>query len=270
MEQQKDIFKNLLQAVKSGMPAVVYTLVDSQGCPVLQEGSRLLVLATNKWSGSLGSPLLDRQMLDRAANIFKQAQHNTGIIEVNLPGPPGENFTLKILEDSFFPQKKLIVFGGGHVAQPLVEMAVILGYQTVVVDDRPEFVNAQRFPKAEKLICAEFATGMPVEEIDALTSIVIVTRGHKYDQLCLKAVINSSARYIGMIGSSGKVKQCFQALLNEGISRKDLEKVSAPIGLDLGGQKPGEIALSILAEMVAREYNGSCRPLKEVKAGVLA
>jgi len=177
----------------------------------------------------------------------------------------------KMLEDSYSPQKKLVVFGGGHITLPLVEMATILGYQTIVIDDKPEFANKERFPYADEVICAGFEDifqrGLP--EIDSTTSVVIVTRGHKYDKVCLKHVICSNARYIGMIGSSNKVRQTFKALLQEGVAKNDLEKVSSPIGLDLGGKKPGEIALSILAEMVARENNGTGRQLKEIKAEVL-
>ncbi|MBF7084458.1 XdhC family protein [Desulfallas sp. Bu1-1] len=264
------MFEKLLKAVESGTPAVLYTVIDSQGYPGLKEGSRLLAIAGGEVYGTLGISLLDEQVMARAANIFQRAVPNTGIIEINALGlDAGCELPVKILEDSFFPQKKLIIFGGGHVAVPLVQMASILGYQTVVVDDRPEFVSPGRFPNADALICSDLAKGLPENEIDASTSIVIITRGHQYDLACLETVIGSRACYIGMIGSSSKVRQTFKTLLNKGINKKDLEKVSAPIGLDLGGQKPAEIALSILAEMVAREYNGSCRPLKEVKAGVL-
>lgn len=263
------MFEKLLKAVESGTPAVLYTIVDSQGNTVVKEGSRLLVLASGEVYGTLGMSMLDRQVTARAAEILQRAVPNTGIIEC-YPSDrdAGCQLPVKILEDSFFPRKKLIIFGGGHVAVPLVQMASILGYQTVVVDDRPEFVSPDRFPGADSLICTDLDKGLPKDEIDASTSVVIITRGHQYDQACLEAVIDSKACYIGMIGSSSKVRQTFKTLLNKGYSEKDLEKVSAPIGLDLGGQKPAEIALSILAEMVAREYNGSCRPLKEVKAGV--
>ncbi len=264
------MFEKLLKAVESGIPAVLYTVVDNQGNTAVKKGSRLLVLAGGEVYGTLGESMLDRQVAARAAKILQRAVPNTGIIECNAPGgDAGCELPVKILEDSFFPRKKLMIFGGGHVAVPLVQMASILGYQTVVVDDRPEFVSPERFPDADSLICTDLVEGLPENEIDASTSIVIITRGHQYDQACLEAVIDSKACYIGMIGSSGKVRQTFKALLDKGVGEKDLEKVSAPIGLDLGGQKPAEIALSILAEIVAREYNGSCRPLKEVKAGVL-
>jgi len=270
MHQNKEIYKKLLKAVEHGVPAILYTLLDSKGCPDLKEGCRLLLLANNEMYGSLGLPSLDKQAISRAGNIFKQNAPCTQIVNFTMTGLKGEIYTVRLLEDLYFSQKKLIIFGGGHVAQPLAEMASILGYVTVVVDDRPEFVSPERFPRANKLICAELPNGLPENEINNLTSIVIITRGHKHDQICLKSVIRSNANYIGMIGSSRKVRQTFETLISEGFTKEELGKVSAPIGIDLGGQKPSEIALSILAEMVAREYHGSCRPLKELKAGVLA
>lgn len=144
-------------------------------------------------------------------------------------------------------------------------MASLLGYYIIVVDDRQEFVNKERFPKANKLICVSFGEAFKndevLSEIDGLTDIIIITRGHKYDLLCLRYAIFTEARYIGMIGSGEKVKSNFRALLKDGISKKALERVAAPIGLDLGGQKPEEIAISILAQLIAFENGGTGEPL---------
>lgn len=269
MVQNTSLYGRLLDFVKNGTPAIVYTLIDGNGYPGMPEGGRLLLAGDEKY-GSLGLPQLDERMLARAGHIFSQSAPSTDLIEVDTAGPNEEIFKFTLLEDLYFPQKKLIIFGGGHVAQPLAEIASILGFVTVVIDDRADFVSTERFPRADKLICASLPAGLPEDEVNSLTSVVIITRGHQYDRLCLKSVIHSKACYIGMIGSSGKVRQTFQSLMAEGISKKTLEKVSAPIGLDLGGQKPGEIALSILAEIVAHGNEGSCKPMKYVKAGVLA
>lgn len=268
MNLNNGIFIRLLNAVEKGIPAVLYTLIEIGDYPGLAEGSRILIIMGEGRYGSLGLPELDEQAMSSASDIINQAAPHTKIIEISLPKQTGDNY-IKVLEDSFFPQKKLLVFGAGHVAQPLVEMASILGFKTIVVDDRPEFVNPKRFPNASGLICVDYQEKLPLDEIDSTTCIVIITRGHKYDQSCLSAVLDSSACYIGMIGSSSKVRLTFQQLLNQGIEKKKLEKVSAPIGLDLGGQKPAEIALSIMAEIVAKVNSGSCRPLKEIKAGTL-
>lgn len=263
------IFKKLLENIEGGNPAVLYTLIEAVGNSALVQGARLLVCESGEKYGTLGMEMLDGEAVRRAEEIFMRSVPRTDIFELNLPGLE----KVAVLEDSYFPEKRLVVFGGGHIALPLVEMASILGYQTVVIDDRPEFASRERFPAAEEVICAGFSDVLSDEfladRIDAATSVVIITRGHRYDKECLAAVLRYPARYVGMIGSKNKVRQIFRELLDGGADRAALERVSAPIGLDLGGQRPPEIALSILAEMVARENNGTCRPMKEVKGGVL-
>jgi len=259
------IYQKLQEKLDQEKPSILYTLVEFPSDWKLRSGSHLLVLSEGFAYGTLGFSSLDHQMIARAKRLLSKSDPTTGIVQVQL-NEKGK--MIKVLEEAFFPQKKLVVFGAGHVAVPLVEMASILGYQTVVVDDRQELVNKERFPRADKLICAPFDEVLQDvefnEQINRMTSVVIVTRGHQYDLLCLKYMIGTNARYIGMIGSRRKVKECFSALLKEGVSRESLKKVAAPIGLDLGGQKPEEIALSILAQMVALEYGGSCQPLHQI------
>lgn len=260
------IYRRLQEGLDSGKPGILYTLVKTPDNCKLRSGSHLLLLSGGYAYGTLGFSPLDKEMIARAEGLFSQPDPSTGIIQVKLPEQKGGTAT--IMEDPFFPQKKLVIFGGGHVALPLVEMASILGYQTVVVDDRQELISRERFPQAHRLICAPFEEVFSNDGfnpgINGMTSVVIVTRGHEYDLLCLRHVIRSNARYIGMIGSRRKVRNNFHRLLNEGVSRETLEKVSAPIGLDLGGQKPEEIALSIMAQLVALENGGTGKPLDQV------
>ncbi|MFY9140564.1 MAG: selenium-dependent molybdenum cofactor biosynthesis protein YqeB [Thermacetogeniaceae bacterium] len=264
------IYRMLQQELEQEKPCTLYTLVDFPSDWQLNNGSHLLVLSEGFAYGTLGLSSFDHQMIARAERLLSQSAPSTGIIQLQL-NEKGK--MIKVLEESFLPQKKLIVFGAGHVAVPLVEIASILGYQTVVVDDRQELVSKERFPRADKLICAPFEEVLHNKEfkrgINGMTSIVIVTRGHAYDLMCLRNVIHTNARYIGMIGSKRKVRNNFRILLNEGVSRETLEKVAAPIGLDLGGQRPEEIALSILAQMVALENGGSGRPLVQCIDGLL-
>ncbi len=254
----KLVFEVLLEAEKKGKTCVLYTLVQVPDGSGLIEGAHLLVLAEDCIFGTLGVSSLDELITTRAGNILSQQDAATLLIDVNLPGE--KETKVRVLEDPIFPQKKLLVFGAGHIALPLVEMASVLGYQTIVVDDRQELVSRDRFPHASKLVCASFEEVFDnelISSIDAATSIVIVTRGHAYDRLCLSKVIALDACFIGMIGSRNKVKTNFRALLEMGVNKEQLKRVSAPIGFDLKGQRPAEIALSILAEMVACEHGGS-------------
>jgi xanthine dehydrogenase accessory factor len=257
------VYERLQGNLDKGNPGILYTLLEAPDHYTVHSGSHLLVLPGDYVYGTLGNFSLDNEMTARAKRLLSQPKPSTDIIHVELF--QHDNSTAKVLEEPFFPQKKLIVFGAGHVALPLVEMASILGYETVVVDDRQELVSRERFPQAKQMICSPFEDVFKNDEfnldINRMTSIVIVTRGHEDDLMCLRNVIHSDARYIGMIGSKRKVVNNFSALLNEGISKKTLEKVTAPIGLDLGGQTPEEIALSIMAQLVALENGGTGKPL---------
>jgi xanthine dehydrogenase accessory factor len=260
------IYQRLQEELDRGKPGILYTLVKPPDDSKLRSGSHLLVLSEGFAYGTLGLFSLDKEMIARAERLFSQTDPSTDIIQVKLSVQA--DGIVKVLEEPFFPQKKLVIFGAGHVALPLVEMAAILGYRTVVVDDRQELVSRERFPKADRLICAPFEEVLNDAEFKAdmngMTSIVIITRGHEYDLLCLRHAIRFDVRYAGMIGSRRKVINNFSALLNEGVCRKALEKVAAPIGLDLGGQKPEEIALSIMAQLIALENGGTGKPLEQV------
>lgn len=153
--------------------------------------------------------------------------------------------------EPFFPQPCLYVFGGGHIAKPLTEMAAKLGFSVTVVDDRLSFANKERFPDATRVICESFDKCFELLSFNAYTYVVIVTRGHRHDAQCLKAVAQRKWAYAGMIGSRRRVKSLKEQLLNEGCPREVLEKVNAPIGLEIGAITPQEIALSILGQVVS-------------------
>ena len=156
----------------------------------------------------------------------------------------------------------LYVFGGGHIAVPLVQFAKALEFAVVVVDDRQDFASKERFPQADEVKVGEFANVTKSMDFSEGDCVVIITRGHAHDETVLKECL-SKARlpgYIGMIGSRDKIARTFSNLREQGISQELLAKVRAPIGLDIGARNPAEIALSIIAEIVAYRYGRSLKP----------
>ncbi|AHF07044.1 XdhC family protein [Desulfitobacterium metallireducens] len=149
------------------------------------------------------------------------------------------------------PVPTLWVLGAGHIALPLVEIGDMMGFKMIVIDDRPDFANLVRFPKAKKVICDDFATTIRRLPVTEHTYIVVVTRGHKYDQLCVEMLLDSQAAYIGMIGSRRRVSEMRKVLEEQGFSEELLAKLHSPIGLDIGAETPEEIALCIIAEVVS-------------------
>lgn len=162
-----------------------------------------------------------------------------------------ENIDVDILQKEWFNmQPKLVILGCGHVSQYLAKMANILELYTIVIDNRKEFANVEHFPTADEIHCMDYDQMDSILPDEENTCYVIVTRGHKDDRLCLEKTIHKPHLYLGMIGSKGKVKKTFDALIEEGYSKEELSKVHAPIGLDIKAQTPAEISISILAELI--------------------
>lgn len=156
---------------------------------------------------------------------------------------------------------RLLIVGGGHVGQKVAELAADVDFDVWVVDDREAYCNPERFPQAKRLIVSPIDTALSGLEIDADTFAIIVTRGHNHDEEALYHLAETDARYVGMIGSKRKIKLIFEDLLREGISREALSKVHAPLGIDIGSQTVPEIAVSIVAELVAHRNLGETPPL---------
>lgn len=160
---------------------------------------------------------------------------------------------------SFLPHLRrcrLIIVGAGHVGQKVGELAAACDFDVWAVDDREQYCNAERFPQAKRLIVGDIDTALSGLDIDHNTYCLIVTRGHQHDEEALYHLAETPARYVGMIGSQRKIKMIFEDLLREGISREALSRVYAPLGFDIGSQTVPEIAVSIVAELIAHRNLG--------------
>ena len=152
---------------------------------------------------------------------------------------------------NFRPKERLILLGGGHIAQPLCRYGADLGFAVTVVDDRPSFANHSRFPEAVEVICDAFPKALSDLRIHESDYVAVITRGHRYDADCLRNILSGTfPKYLGMIGSKRRVIGLFQLLRDEGFSNELLEKIHAPIGLDINALTPQEIAVSIAAELI--------------------
>jgi xanthine dehydrogenase accessory factor len=157
---------------------------------------------------------------------------------------------------------RLVIAGAGHIARPLCEMAALCGYQVIVVDDRDVYARADLFPSAHEVVCADFTETFKSMRWDHSTSAVLVTRGHKHDEDCLRAIAGQPMGYLGMIGSKRRVRAVKDSLMSEGLNTDWLDSLYAPIGLDIGAQTPEEIAVCILAEMIQVRRGGTASSLR--------
>jgi xanthine dehydrogenase accessory factor len=259
----KPIYESLLNALKEGNRSVLVTLISCKGNIFQPPGSKRL-FTENKAIGNLEVDWLrgDINRLVELSRKTNQLEKGT----VFFPGDREKYCTL--IAEPIYGIEKLVVLGGGNIARPLVSVADLLGYHVIVVDDRPEFANPERFPEAQEVICSDFYVYLESMSVDSWTSVVIVTRGHQYDLHCLEMLSGRDMAYLGMIGSKQKVELAKKHLLTKGIPVDKIKNIYAPIGLDVRAQTPEEIAVSIAAELIKVRRGGRALSLSEgLKAG---
>jgi xanthine dehydrogenase accessory factor len=249
-----DIYQEIVRIKAEGEEAALVTIVSATGSTPREEGTKMLVRADGSILGTIGGGSLEAQIIEEAAKVIKQGKpkrlhFSLTAKEVEEKGMlcGGES---EVFIEPILTPPTLYIFGGGHIALPLAKMGKLLGFKIAVIDDRAEFANPDRFPEADMTLPDDFAKTFPKLKIDKSSYIVIVTRNHQYDDMVLEWAVGTPAKYIGMIGSKTKVETVFSHLLTKGISRKQLDRVHAPIGLEIDAQTPEEIAVSILAEIV--------------------
>ncbi|MBP3853836.1 MAG: XdhC family protein [Erysipelotrichaceae bacterium] len=150
-------------------------------------------------------------------------------------------------------EKKMVICGAGHVSMPIIRMAKMIGFHVTVIDDRPQFTDNARQAGADRVICDEFMSALDAMESDAHTYFVIVTRGHQYDSDCLHVLLNKPSAYIGMMGSGRRVRIVKEDCIARGFDKEKVDAVHSPIGLKIRAQTPEEIAVSVLAEIIAEK-----------------
>ena len=244
-----ELYRAVRHAVDQGKRAVLATS--------LKESSRkLLILEGGEISGSLGSGELDREA--QTVGLEQMRKGASGTVSL---GPD----SLPVFFEVHGPPPTLIVFGAGHVAMPLASLAHDLGLKTVIVDGRPRFATRERFPDVDKLLI-----GIPSEIAATLTYtsstfVVLTAHDYKYDLPVLKIVLPSRPAYVGLLGSKRRGLAIKEFLHEGGMDQALLDQLHVPTGLDIGAETAAEIALSILAEAVARKSGRSASFLRDVK-----
>ena len=236
----------LINAYEGGDPVGLATIVNvAKGGTNL--GAKLLLKQDGTIIGTLGDPALDARAKELAAQVA-----DVGNIESFITDDGTEVFV-----EGFTTPPTLIMVGGGHVGKATADLAHNLGYRVYVVDDRPEFANPERFPYAEQTVVSSYENWPEHLDINVNTFIVAATRGHRYDDLALESALTTRARYIGLLGSRRKTIMIYRRLIGQGISVDRLKQVYAPIGLNIGGLTPEELAVSIMSEIIMVRRGGT-------------
>ena len=264
-----ELHAKIAELTREGTPFVVATITDVKGSSPRGVGTKMLVLEDGATIDTIGGGGLERRVVADALACLASGTSRSEHYELRPEGARALGMVCggeaTVFLEVVAPDRTLLIVGAGHIGQKLSAMAEFLDYRVVVIDSREELVTPERFPQADKLICGDTSRTADLYPIDGRTHIVIVTHGHLFDKEALRSVVGSPAAYVGMIGSVAKVRTVFAELEDEGIPRVLLAKVHSPVGLDIGAETPAELALSILAEIIAASYG---RPIaSKARAG---
>jgi xanthine dehydrogenase accessory factor len=251
----REVLEAALAAEARGERAALVTVVATEGSTPQKAGARMLVHADGRIVGTIGGGCLEAEMTWRAREAMEARRPRLVAYDLT-PDQAGEDGLvcggrMQVFIEPIEASPVLCLFGAGHVAQPLAGMAKACGFRVEVVDDRVKFANAERFPEADRIVVDTFEAGAAEMTLGPSSYAVVVTRGHKGDAEALRAVLGRGLRFVGLLGSRPKVVHIFAALRERGVPPDELAKVHAPLGLEIGAQTPEEIAVSILAEMIA-------------------
>ncbi len=263
----KEIYAHMMEMMRSGEKGVLVTVIEVSGSAPRHSGSKMVVRPDGRIFGSIGGGKLEADVISVALQTIGTSgpvQHTYQLTEDEGMWCGG---SVKILFEPFGQQERLIVFGAGHIGHALAPMAAKAGFRVTVVDNRPEYASKDRFPDADKVIAGEYSDILSRLEFDPQTYMVIVTHSHKDDEEILNYCIHQPFAYLGVIGSKSKTLTMIKHLEEHGVDPDRLALIHSPIGLKIGAETPFEIAVSILAEIIAIRRGASVDALSMKSAG---
>lgn len=263
------ILKAVSSAVEKGIETAVVTVLEVKGSSPGKEGAMMAVFSDGSILGTVGGGALEYEFIQEALKAIKENKSCEKSFELTEKGSlhmKCGGFVRAYIK-VFAKREKFLIMGGGHLGAELYTLGKFLNKYVVVFDDREEFANRERFPEADEIIFGKMEETIKNYSVDENSYIIIVTRGHENDKECLKAILDKkvSPKYIGMVGSRGKVLSTYKELLDEGYSKEELKKIYSPIGLDISSSEPKEIALGIMAEITAVKNQKTGEHMRDVR-----
>ncbi len=251
--------EELVRISEQEAAAVLATVIEVEGNDRVEPGAKCLVRDGKITAETVGDARVVQAILQESGTHLRDEKSK--LVSLDIPDAGGR---LQIFFEVMPAPPKLIVVGAGHIAVPLAKIAKVVDFHVTVIDDRLLYANRERFPDADEVLVGDMAQMLKEMTITPSCYIVLITRGHKYDEPCLREIIHSQAKYIGMIGSRRRIKACFQRFRDEEkIAEEMIERVYAPIGLDIATETPAEIALSILGEVIKVRRGGKAASLSD-------
>ena len=263
------ILKAVSSAVEKGIETAVVTVLEVKGSSPGKEGAMMAVFSDGSILGTVGGGALEYEFIKEALKAIKENKSFEKSFELTEKGSlhmKCGGFVRAYIK-VFAKREKLLIMGGGHLGAELYTLGKFLNKYVVIFDDREEFANRERFSEADEIIFGKMKETVKNYSIDENSYIIIVTRGHENDKECLKAILDKKVfpKYIGMVGSRGKVLSTYKELLDEGYLKEELKKIYSPIGLDISSSEPKEIALGIMAEITAVKNQKTGEHMRDIR-----
>lgn len=250
-----DLYEEIVKLKAEGKRGALATIIGTRGSTPREMGAKMLILEDGRIFGSVGGGCLEAEVWQEAMKAI--AEEKPRNVHFDLTGKDAEESgmicggVMDLYIEPVVPTPQVFIFGGGHISLYVSKISAMAGFEVVVIDDRPQFASRERFPEAQEVIAEEFPFVFPKLRVNPSSYLVIVTRGHAYDQEVLEWAVGTPAKYIGMIGSRRKIQTVYSGLKEKGIAAEKLKSVHAPIGLNIAAVTPEEIAVAIVAEMIA-------------------
>ena len=250
-----DLYEEIVKLRREGRRGALATIINVRGSIPSFNTAKMLVRDDGSIVGTVGGGCVEADVWQAAREVMEQEKPRA--LTFNLNQNPKDDTglvcggTLEVYVEPVLPVPVLYLFGAGHVAHAIYRVANIAGFDVVVIDDRDAYANSERFPQAREVIADDFDKATSKLELTESSYIAIVTRGHRDDMRVLRWAVQTPARYVGMIGSKRKVLTIYKELEQQGLPPALFQKVTAPIGLEIGAVTPEEIAVAVVAEMIA-------------------
>jgi len=250
-----DIWEEIVDIRRKGRKAALATLVRQIGSTPRKDSAKMLIREDGSFLGTVGGGCTEAEVWQSAQDVMASGKSRTLKFTLNQDDAARDGLvcggTVEFFIEPILPDPQVVVFGGGHISSSISKTATLAGFKVTVVDDRARYASREKFPEADELIVCEFDQIRDKVPIHANCYVIIVTRGHGHDQVVLEQVIDAPARFLGMVGSRRKSKIIFDYLRSKGVTEEVIARVESPVGVEIGSETPEEIAVSIVARLIA-------------------
>lgn len=250
-----NIYEEITRMTRAGRRGALATITDAHGSIPSAKAAKMLVYEDGSITGTVGGGCVEAEVRKAALDVIREEKPK--VFTFNLDQMPDDDTglvcggSLQVFVEPVLPAPELYLFGAGHVGLNVYEIAHRAGFDVIVSDDRDVYANRERFPQARDIHAGDMDAILAGLSPHASAFIVIATRGHRHDMRVLRWAVETPAQYVGMIGSGRKVLTICEELKRQGIAEESLARIYAPIGLDISASSPEEIAVSVMAEVIA-------------------